>query len=136
MIHPDLLPNESSLPYLQRALKGKYYDTGKLGCRKRYKAHVKELVELVVVCWWHRWELVCCFHYIRIPINIRNIRFITLKVDCGFLYVCCVVVASDIPKAHFFAWLTLYLPRWNADGIGDDSDVGKVFRPQSDEAMV
>ncbi len=31
MIHPDLLPNESSLPYLQRALKGKYYDTGKLG---------------------------------------------------------------------------------------------------------
>ena len=31
MIHPDLLSNESSLPYLQRALKGKYYDTGKLG---------------------------------------------------------------------------------------------------------
>jgi aryl-alcohol dehydrogenase-like predicted oxidoreductase len=31
MKHPDLLPNESSLPYLQRALKGKYFDTGKLG---------------------------------------------------------------------------------------------------------
>jgi ABC-type taurine transport system ATPase subunit len=31
MKHPDLLPNEASLPYLQRALKGKYYDTGKLG---------------------------------------------------------------------------------------------------------
>ena len=31
MKHPDLLPNEDSLPYLQRALKGKYYDTGKLG---------------------------------------------------------------------------------------------------------
>jgi hypothetical protein len=31
MKHPDLISNESSLPYLQRALKGKYYDTGKLG---------------------------------------------------------------------------------------------------------
>ena len=30
-MHPDLLPNEKSLPYLQRALKGKYYDTGKIG---------------------------------------------------------------------------------------------------------
>lgn len=30
-MHPDLLPNESSIPYLQRALKGKYYDTGKIG---------------------------------------------------------------------------------------------------------
>ena len=31
MKHPDLLPREESLPYLQRALKGKYFDTGKLG---------------------------------------------------------------------------------------------------------
>jgi len=30
-MHPDLLPPESSLPFLERALKGKYYDTGKLG---------------------------------------------------------------------------------------------------------
>ena len=30
-MHPDLLPPESSLPFLERALKGKYYDTGKIG---------------------------------------------------------------------------------------------------------
>jgi len=31
MKHPDILPSEASLPYLQRALKGKYFDTGKIG---------------------------------------------------------------------------------------------------------
>ena len=31
MKHPDLIPNEKVLPFLERARGGKYYDTGKLG---------------------------------------------------------------------------------------------------------
>jgi len=76
---------------------------------------------------WEGVELVWCFHHFGVAIYVSNVCFIACKVNGGFSDVCLVVVTSDVAESYFVGGLAVYLPSRNADGVGDDSDVGVVL---------